>query len=243
MLAGGLKMKAIIVSGGTIDQEFALGFIKDSRPDYLIAADRGLEFFWKLRQDRRRRQEGLVQPDYIVGDFDSIDPRIIETYRREGRIPIDTYDPMKDLTDTMIAAERAIVLGADELVFLGVTGTRLDHVLASVYNLKLFRARGITGRIVDKNNRVTMPARKPAASAGETYTIRREDAFGKYISLFPAGEPVTGITLEGFLYPLSDFTLSAGDGGLCVSNELAPDAEAGRISWQSGDLLIIESRD
>ena len=56
-------MKALIISGGTIEEEFAAEYIRKQKFDYVIAADRGLEFC-----DRQN-----LKVDHIVGDFDSID--------------------------------------------------------------------------------------------------------------------------------------------------------------------------
>ena len=55
---------AVIVSGGNINTDFALDFLKKNTDEntLLIAADRGLEFF---------ERTGLV-PDIAVGDFDSL---------------------------------------------------------------------------------------------------------------------------------------------------------------------------
>ncbi len=39
---------------------------------------------------------------------------------------------MKDLTDTEIAMNLAIELGAERIFILGGTGTRLDHVVANI---------------------------------------------------------------------------------------------------------------
>ena len=57
-------MKTIIISGGAIEDGFALGFLEKIKPDCMVAADRGLDFCYRNR----------IQPDCIVGDFDSIAP-------------------------------------------------------------------------------------------------------------------------------------------------------------------------
>ena len=54
----------IIVSGGNIQKDFALDFLKKNRTEHtcIIAADRGVEFF--MGTD--------LKPDIAVGDFDSL---------------------------------------------------------------------------------------------------------------------------------------------------------------------------
>ena len=56
-------------------------------------------------------------PDIIVGDFDSADPVLLETYRRKG-IGIRTYPVDKDETDTELAAQAVIKAGADRVFIL-----------------------------------------------------------------------------------------------------------------------------
>ena len=74
----------------------------------------------------------------------------------------------------------------------------------------------------------------------EKTVIKREDAFGDFISLIPYTEKVTGITLTGFYYPLEDAELTLGI-SLGISNELVD--EIGIIQIGRGNLLVIESRD
>lgn len=217
-------MRAAIFSGGTLDAETVRAYLEQYPPDCILAADRGLEFCSRNR----------IRPDMILGDFDSVPADIIEAYRQRGDIPIRRFNPVKDTTDTAIAMEQAAEMGADEICFFGVTGTRLDHTLSNIFNLSLLRGRGIRGVIVDAHNRITMPEER------EIY-LKRSEQFGKYISLFPFGGEVRGVTLEGFRYPLQEYTLVPGDGGLAVSNEIAE--ETARICYREGILILAESRD
>lgn len=217
-------MRAAIFSGGTLDEPFVKSYLKEYKPDCILAADRGLEFCHRNR----------IRPDIILGDFDSIDPEVIRTYEEGGGIPIRRFNPVKDTTDTAIAMEQAAEMGAGEICFFGATGTRLDHTLSNIYNLYLLTERGIRGQIVDTCNRITLPAEKEIL-------LKKEEQFGKYVSCFPFGREVRGLTLEGFRYPLKEYTLTLGDGGLSVSNEILGDPA--RISYREGRLILVESRD
>ena len=53
-------MEALIVSGGHLDEEFAVSHMRQHSFDMTIAVDAGMGFFY--RQNR--------MPHYIVGDFD-----------------------------------------------------------------------------------------------------------------------------------------------------------------------------
>lgn len=61
-----------------------------------------------------------------------------------------------------------------------------------------------------------------------------------YTSLLPMTSEVTGIQLEGFMYPLHNATLKMGQ-SRAVSNKLM--ASKGTISIKSGLLLVIQSKD
>ena len=214
-------MRTVIVNGGNIDYDFALSFLKEYPYDYLIAADKGMEFL---------KAAGIC-PDEIVGDFDSAGLQVL-SYFEEKKILIRKFRPQKDSTDMEIAMETAVERGSTSILVLGATGTRLDHVLGSIRNLSIPLKAGIACEIVDTHNRIRM-IEKPLI-------IKREEQFGKYVSLLAHAGTVEGLTLEGFFYPLQDFCLGT-DSALGVSNEIT--GEIARISFRSGRLLVIESRD
>ena len=104
-------MKTLIITGGMIEADFALSFIQELKPDYILGVDKGLQFCYEYD----------IRPDYIVGDFDSLPGEILERYRQEGEIPIRTYNPVKDATDTKIALDKALEEGSTEIWILGAT--------------------------------------------------------------------------------------------------------------------------
>lgn len=214
-------MRTVIVNGGNIDFDFALTFLKDHPFDYLLAADRGMEFV---------KAAGLC-PDLIVGDFDSAVSGLL-SYFEEKQVPVRKFRPQKDSTDMEIAMEAALEVGSTHITVLGATGTRMDHVLGSIRNLSLPLKRGIPCEIVDANNRIRM--------VDHPLTISREEQFGKYVSLLAHGGPVEGLTLTGFYYPLTDYHLEA-DAAIGISNEIVDEKAA--ITFQKGRLIVIESRD
>ena len=217
-------MKALIISGGTIEDGFAKQFLRENTFDYIIAADRGLEFC-----DRAG-----ISVDYIVGDFDSIDVQLIDAYEKDGSIAIDRYNPVKDYTDTGIAMRKAVEMGAAEVYFIGATGTRMDHSMSNIFCLYYLYKKNIRGVIMDAHNRITMPLKK-------SFSISAQEQYGKFISFFPYTAEVTKLTLQGFQYPVTDRTMTIGDEGLFVSNQLA--ATEGHVSYQDGIMIMIESRD
>ncbi|MCH1978297.1 thiamine diphosphokinase [Lawsonibacter sp. OA9] len=215
-------MNTLIISGGNINSDLALDFMEKQKPDYIIAADRGLLFAWKHK----------IIPDYIVGDFDSVPSDVLQEYRSLNRIPIREYNPVKDATDTQIALEKAISHGSSRIWLLGATGTRLDHTLGNIYSLKPALEAGIPAYILDEYNRISLVS-------GEI-RLKREEQYGKYVSFLPLGEQAEGLTLEGFKYPLKDYTLK-NDSGLGVSNEIT--ADEAYVSMETGILIMIQSHD
>ncbi|MCC6093921.1 MAG: thiamine diphosphokinase [Eubacterium sp.] len=217
--------KAVIFSGGTIDAPAALAYLEKEKPEIIIAADKGTAFC----------ESHQIRPDYIVGDFDGLTGAadVLQQYRSAG-VPIDTFRPEKDMTDSDIALEKAVATGADAVCFFGATGTRLDHVFSSIFDLYKLYAQGIEGVIIDGHNRISMPVSRQIV-------IRRDAQYGKYVSMYPFRGEAHGVTLTGFKYPLEDADIVQGDGGLTTSNEIV--AEEGVITCREGILIVMETKD
>lgn len=219
-------MKILIVSGGNIQTGFALDFLKNRRFDKVIAVDKGAVFC---------REAGIV-PSVLVGDFDTLDGETLAWYEEQG-IPVRRFRPEKDAADIEIALEMAKEwLGSapdgGDITLLGGTGTRLDHVFGTLYCMAGLGA-DVSCELVDANNRIRMlyPG---------TYSLKKAECFGKYVSLFPIGGDASGITLRGFKYPLTEYTMTCSN-SLGVSNELM--AEEGMIVLREGLLACFETRD
>ena len=99
-----------------------LKYIEEQQFRYIIAADSGMEFLYKYGK----------KPDMIVGDFDSVDPAVLEAYRKMDGIEWKVLRPEKDDTDTESAVQTAAELGAEEIHIVGGTGSRLDHSMENM---------------------------------------------------------------------------------------------------------------
>ncbi len=225
----GFMIDTIIVSGGNIQKDFALDFLKnqirkiDNAIPVLIAADKGVEFFMDTE----------YAPAIAVGDFDSLSEKGRKYLRAHKETEIISLKPEKDDSDTQSAMNLAIDRRARNILLLGATGTRMDHFMANLGLLSLGKKRGAKVAIVDANNYISLI---PSGSV-----IKKEGQFGKYVSFFPVGGEVEGLTLVGFKYPLSRYHLKPEDSGLTVSNELIGDEAA--VFYESGTLMMIMSRD
>ena len=217
-----MNKKGIIISGGTIDDAFTLQMLNEIQPEYVIGVDRGLEFLYNHQ----------VKPTHMVGDFDSVRTEVLAHFREQENIEIRAFNPEKDATDTEIALRLAIEIGVKELWLLGATGTRLDHVWGNVQTLKVAHDHGVKAYIMDLCNRISLHEKE--------VRLLKEEAFGKYFSIFPLGGSVEKLSIEGAKYPLEDYRLCPYD-SRCVSNELQ-ETEV-KITFSDGMIILMETRD
>lgn len=214
-------IRTLIVSGGNLEEKLFKEINLNNEFDYIIASDRGLEIIDKFN----------MTPDYIIGDFDSLDKRILNKYINNKNTIIKKLNPEKDYTDTHMAIKLAIELESKEITILGAIGTRIDHTIANIHVLKETLDKSIECKVIDKRNEIQLINRK---------TILKTDKNYKYISLIPLTTKVEGITLKGFKYPLSNATLEIGH-SIGVSNEQIE--EYAEINFKKGILILIKSRD
>lgn len=215
-------MRYVIISGGHIDDVFALNYLKENKYDCMIAADSGMDFLYRNN----------IMPDIIAGDFDSVGSDSLAYYQGLNKVQVLRLNPIKDDTDTEFVIREAIRRGATEITVLGATGTRLDHVLANVNMLGIGLEEGVSIELVDAHNRIRM--------IKDSLTISKEEEFGEFVSILPVKGDAKGVTLEGMKYPLSNANVSSFS-SLGISNEIVEDKA--RILVKDGILLVIESSD
>ncbi|SOB96763.1 thiamine diphosphokinase [Pseudobutyrivibrio ruminis] len=220
----------VIIGGGSINTSFAKEFIDrlDKSSLSIMACDSGYENCLAI---------GL-EPDIVIGDFDSISREAYEKLQRSNAEVIK-LNPVKDDTDIEAAVNIAIhkTSFGEFIYILGGTGKRLDHFLGNVNLLGLGCLKQRKVVIVDEYNYIQM------ISAGQTLSLSREGEeaqFGHYVSVFPYGGKATGVTMTGFKYPLENATIE-GFNTLTVSNELIE--SSGSITLKEGYLIVCETRD
>lgn len=215
-------MRCMIISGGHIDDVFALNYLKENEYDCMIAADSGMDFLYRNH----------LVPDIIAGDFDSVKPEHLQYFKGLNDVQVMKLNPIKDDTDTEFVIRQAICRGATEITLLGATGTRVDHVLANVYLLGIGLENHVNIQIVDEHNRIRM--------IDHDIELEKEKQFGSFVSVLPVKGDVKDVTIEGMKYPLEHADMLSFS-SLGISNEIIePKA---RISMKQGVLLVIESRD
>ncbi len=197
-------MKVAIFSGGEFNNVKVLPY------DILICADKGYKYALNL---------GLTA-DYIVGDFDSLDfiPNGAEVF------PCD-----KNFSDTELATEKAISLGATEIDYYFCLGGRIDHELFNVALLKKCNERGIISKILDEKQTVYYLDNKDKTKQ----FIAKKDCF---ISIVPITETVEFNKSLNLKYPLDNKRVKLGE-TITLSNVSLSDKFC--LTINKGEALVI----
>lgn len=182
--------------------------------DTLLCADGGANYAYEM---------GVI-PSYIVGDMDSIRPEVREFYTAH-QVQFRKYPRRKDFTDTQLALSLAEELGADEVLFLGTLGKRLDHTLSNLYC-------GIELAMMGKKIVHYAPDCAVYLIA-QSLTISGQK--GDMVSVLPLSEEARGVCEKGFEYPLDNVVLEKKN-PYAVSNILAK--SQGEISVEEGVLAV-----
>jgi len=164
-----------------------------------------------------------VTPSAIIGDLDSVTAETLAHFKDV----IHIRDADTERTDTEKALDYALEQGSfEEVILLGGSAGRLDHVLGHVSLLRRYRDRV---RIVLED------------AHGRAYLIRGEQRLdcpaGTVVSFFAVGSPAEGVTTENLRYPLRDRILELG-GQDSISNVV--DRTPAWIRVRRGDLILLE---
>jgi thiamine pyrophosphokinase len=189
------------------------------RADLVVAADGGVRY----------ALDAGVIPDLVVGDMDSlgeVEVREIE----ERRTLLERHPARKDKMDGHLAVLAVRERGGKAVDLLCAAGGRFSALFAVPHILLAAERMGLRATMV--------------ASWGQAFVIEagsRSVAGNPHdsVSVFPFTGPATGVTLEGFGYPLENARLEVGD-TLGFHNELV--GEAGRVHVGGGALLVIHER-
>lgn len=216
-VAGDTK-KCILVCAG----DLTLGEIPLKESDLVIAVDGGLGYCGLLQ----------VEPDLILGDFDSVSPQEAEAVRQlESRIPdrILRLPAEKDDTDTLAALKEGLRRGYTDFRIYGGMGGRFEHTLANIQCLLYLKNRGAAGYLVDGDGMMFVLQNEKVSF--------REGTEG-YLSLFSLVEESRGVTIEGMKYPL-DRAVVCNDFPIGISNEFT--GRAASVTVEDGTVVCVVS--
>ena len=177
--------------------------------DMVIAADMGFKNMKRLG----------IEPDYIIGDFDSL-----------GYVPKErnTVVPpvKKDDTDTLLAVKFAFEKGYKDFRIFGGVGGRLDHTVSNIQTADYIAENGGSCVFFGDNENFTVI---------KNGRINFDEKCRGNISVF-ALEKSKNINISGLYYRLENGELTP-DFPLGASNKF--NKEKSSVSVGSGKLLII----
>lgn len=208
-------MKAIIVAGGTAPPKKLITRELTSK-SVIIAADSGANCLWHYK----------ILPDYLIGDFDSINKKILGSLKRSSTI-IERHPCCKDLTDAQLALKKALELRAKAIVFLGcLGGKRVDHLLGALGLLLTCAKLKVDACLKDEHQTITLIT-KSTIIHGKS---------GDIFSLQAYGALVKNLSITGSKYELKNHLLKTGD-SLTLSNEFC--RKKVTIDFTAGRLVLI----
>ncbi|MFA5525097.1 MAG: thiamine diphosphokinase, partial [Tissierellales bacterium] len=143
-------------------------------------------------------------------------------------VEFEKHSVHKDKSDTELAIDYAIDKCANDIVLLGVTGSRLDHTIANISVLYKLAKQNINAVIIDSHNEIYLIKDRLKLSNKDNH----------FVSIIPLTD--SRVTLRGFEYETHSMDFQVGT-SLGISN-LIKDKE-GEIEINSGVCLVIRSKD
>ena len=206
-------MSRCVIIGGAAIGNYDLVRRNLKETDFNIFCDCGLAHMEALQ----------IEPDLIVGDFDSHpNPHLsAETIV----LPCE-----KDDTDTVFAVKEALRRGFEEFLLIGVVGARLDHTLGNVSILLYLDSLGKKAQIIDDYSKMEVVSK----------TAVIDDSYS-YFSLLNISGKARGIKIENAKYPLDNGEITC-EYQYGISNEVIPGKTA-RVTIDEGRLLLIKVRE
>lgn len=169
-----------------------------------------------------------IMPHYLIGDLDSIAANTLEFFTKQN-LPVERYPRDKDTTDTNLALQKAISLGATKIVFLGcLGGKRTDHLLGALGLLATCLELKIPAYLKDDYQIISLLDSSTTISGN----------YGSVFSLQPYGYSVKNLTIRNSKYELNNYELKMGD-VLTLSNEIRDQDVI--VQFTSGRLLLIQN--
>lgn len=210
-------MKIVIVANGTLSETDELTS-RIQQADMVIAADGGAVHLHRM---------GIV-PHVIIGDLDSVSKESLSFFKGK-QVKILKHPVRKDQTDMQLCMDYAVEHGCTDLLIAGATSPRLDHTLANIFLLKRLADQGVAASILDSHNNIHIVTSRQTLLGHP----------GDLISVIPITDCVTGLTLKGLEYPLTDKSLCMGT-TMGISNVFQQDRA--EVSVESGAVLVIKPK-
>jgi thiamine pyrophosphokinase len=184
--------------------------------DYVVGVDRGAHYCFDQQ----------VQPDCMVGDFDSCEPSSRDHFRATGVTecvhPVD-----KNHSDLELALQLIADKGYTEVLVACGLGGRVDHMLFNLLLCKQARRSGVAMVQVDDQQSVLLLQKESG--------MRFHSATPVSFSLVPIDD--SRISIQGACWPLKDQHVARGS-SLTLSNECLAGSTV-EIEIHSGEALCV----
>lgn len=206
----------IFANGDLLDKTYTKSQLRID--DFIVAANGGTRLAWELER----------VPDIIIGDSDSLALPLKEWIQKH-RVPRETYPTAKDETDLELAIRYGLSRFPREILLIGLTGSRTDHVLANFSLLAVIASYGISAEVIVNHQHIY----------SVTSSLSIEGTVGDTISILPWGGDAEGVTTEGLVWILQNDTLRFGP-ARGVSNVM--NSEKAVIRLSRGLVLVIHQK-
>lgn len=165
-----------------------------------------------------------VEPDEVVGDFDSCD------VPRNSRAEIVVLPKEKDDTDTVFAVKRVLSRYPDEIYMYCAEGGRPDHFIGNLQAAAMAAKQGVAVRIFGNY------ADYAIFSTGTK--LFPKNGYSR-LSVISLSDECRGVWIKGVKYPLCGATLT-NSFPVGISNEWTKDVA--EVSLESGIIAVIRSK-
>ena len=214
-----LLISFIFILNGDLDKEYDISFFKNY--NYIVCIDGGFEKFLKLNLN--------IEPDYLIGDFDSI----ANMEEKTRKFPKDKiiFKDNQDEGDTEFALKYILKKYSSEKIknidFIYATSTsRIDHLFCNTFLLKQVPLN-INSKIKTKTQEIFLVRNKAEIKGHATRTL----------SVIPLTN-IKGLTIKGCKWELDNVETNFGFiGG--ISNIVEKDPA--EISVKEGECLVVIS--
>lgn len=206
-------MKLLFIANGEINKCLLNDFFNNF--DKIICVDGGLNNLIKVNNK--------IIPDYIIGDFDSVNQVLFEKYKNKSII---IKKNNQDETDLLFSIKYFLnnFINIKQITILCGSSNRFDHILCNVLLLKII-PENIISNIISTNEEIFLLKKK----------LNIKNKLNKTISIIPITN-VKNINCSGLKWKLNNVDLDFGfiNG---ISNIVEDDNI--EISISKGECLII----
>ena len=212
------KGNCILIGAG----DLTISEIPVGENDICIAVDGGYEYCKLLE----------IEPDYILGDFDSISEKEAEGVAKIAKTQEDKVIILpveKDDTDMLAALKLGLSEGYHSFRIYGGMGGRVEHTIANIQCLLYLKEHNAVGYLMDGTGMILV---------AKDEEISFQESLEGYMSMFSMGEEAT-VSIENMKYSLEEKVIT-NSFPIGISNEFIY-GKKGKVTVHKGAVMMIVS--